>query len=55
VYDVWHAKGGSVGGRILRKSRAIVLQQGRRCGKGGVKDDWTPTLKLISETISCKA
>jgi len=27
VYGIWHTKGGSVGGRILRNRRAIVLQQ----------------------------
>ena len=26
LYGVWHKKGGSVGGRILRNARAIVLQ-----------------------------
>ena len=26
LYGVWHEKGGAVGGRILRKGRAIVLQ-----------------------------
>jgi len=26
VYGVWHTQGGSVGGRILRNERAIVLQ-----------------------------
>ena len=26
VYGVWHKRGGSVAGRILRDGRAIVLQ-----------------------------
>jgi len=30
LYGVWHIKGGSGGGHILRKSRAIVLQL---CGR----------------------
>jgi len=30
LYGVWHTKGGSVSGRILRNGRAIVLQYGRR-------------------------
>ena len=28
MYGVWHTKWGSVGGRILRNGRAIVLQSG---------------------------
>jgi len=35
LYGVWHTKGGSVAGRILRNGRAIVPQYGRRCGWGG--------------------
>jgi len=26
VYGIWHTQGGSVGGRTLSKSRAVVLQ-----------------------------
>jgi len=35
LYGVWHNKEGSVGGRILRNSRVIVMQQGRLCRWGG--------------------
>jgi len=35
LYGVWHKKGGSVGGRILRNGHAIVLQLGRLCRWGG--------------------
>jgi len=34
VYGI-HRGGGSVGERILRKGRAIVLQSGRRCRWAG--------------------
>ena len=44
LYGVWHTKGGgSVGGRILRNGRAIVLQEGKRCRWGEqYKDDSLP-------------
>jgi len=35
LYGVWYTQGGSVGGRILRNARAIVLQSGRLCRWGG--------------------
>jgi len=31
----WYTKEGSVGGRILRNGRAIVMQKGRLCRWGG--------------------
>jgi len=31
LYGVWHTQGGSGGGRILRSSRAIVLQSCEPC------------------------
>ena len=45
LYGVWHTKGGSVAGRILRNGRAIVLQYGRRCRWG---DD---NQRMIDSTI----
>jgi len=35
LHGVSHEKEGSVGGRILRNGRAIVLLQGRVCRWGG--------------------
>jgi len=49
MYGVWHTKGGSVKGRILRNSRAIVLQKGRLCkwgGGGGKKRGVDPQKKV---------
>jgi len=38
LYDVWHGKGGSVGGRILSNGRAIVLQKSMLCRwRGAIK------------------
>ena len=37
MYGAWHTKEGSVGGRILRNGRAIVLQSGGRCKWVGAK------------------
>ena len=37
LYGVWYTKEGSVGGRILRNGRAIVMQWGRLCRWGGSK------------------
>ena len=34
LYDVWHTQEGSVGGRILRNGRAIVMEYGRLCRCG---------------------
>jgi len=47
-YGIWHTKGVSVRGRILRNRRAIVLQYGRLYtgGGGGKKDDGLLTMKL---------
>jgi len=35
LYGVWHEKEGSMGGRILRNGRAIVMPKDRLCRWGG--------------------
>jgi len=55
LYGVWHTKGGSVAGRILRNGRAIVLQWGRLCRWGGGNKRMIDSHnKALSETLSGK-
>jgi len=55
LYGVWHSKEGSVGGRVLRNGRAIVLHQGMLCRWGvSMKGRLPPTIRLYRATTSCK-
>ena len=55
LYGVWHTNGRSRGGRILRESRAIVLQQCGQCRWAGeIKGGLIRVQTARSKTISCK-
>jgi len=60
---IWHTKGVSVGGRILRNRRAIVLQKGKlyKWGGGGKKrglgrgaEFWLTAGKRFCKRVSFK-
>jgi len=54
-YGVCHTKGGSVGGRILPNSRAIILKQCGQCRHAGRMQGRLLRAQITrSKTVSCK-